>query len=174
LLTALALSSRIGVRSLKSDRSFSTTSRPNSKGKMGWLYWSWLAVDRYFVIAESFLLMYSTLWCISGGQLNWHMGVNQSFCIGIHYRHTKVLWMYENATPDSSTYLISQPLLNSSLNINHFLPSTIMIWYPNPVLTSTYFGSASVLVSSSKAFSSNVGSKSPLFFHPKAPPGFEH
>jgi ribosomal protein L7Ae-like RNA K-turn-binding protein len=33
LSTALALSSRIGVRSLRSDRSSSTTSRPSSKSK---------------------------------------------------------------------------------------------------------------------------------------------
>ena len=33
LSTALALSSRIGARSLRSDQSFSTTSRPSSKSK---------------------------------------------------------------------------------------------------------------------------------------------
>ncbi len=55
---------------------------------------------------------------------------------------------------------------------DYFLPSIIMIWYPNPVLTSTYFGFAVVLASRLKAASSNVGSKSPLFFHPKAPPEF--
>jgi hypothetical protein len=61
LSTALVLSSRIGVRSLKSDRSFSTTSKPSSKGiKTGWSQRSLLPADRYLAIAEAFLPMYST------------------------------------------------------------------------------------------------------------------
>jgi hypothetical protein len=57
LSTAPALSSRIGVRSLKSDPSYSTTSRPSNRDKMGWSQWSSLPADRYLAIAEGFLPM---------------------------------------------------------------------------------------------------------------------
>jgi len=60
LSTAPALSSRTGVRNLKSDPSFSTTSRPSNKDKMGGSQWSLLPVDRYLAIADVFLPMYST------------------------------------------------------------------------------------------------------------------
>jgi hypothetical protein len=55
LSTARVLSSRTGVRSHKSDRSFSTTSRPSNKGNMGKSEWSLLPVDRRSVIAGVFV-----------------------------------------------------------------------------------------------------------------------
>ena len=55
-------------------------------------------------------------------------------------------------------------------NTPYFLPSTMMMWYPNPVLASAYFGLLVVLASSSNATATKAGSKSPLSFHPSAPP----
>lgn len=52
----------------------------------------------------------------------------------------------------------------------YFRPSTMIIWYPNPVLTSAYLGLPVVLASSSKATFSNAGSRPPRVFHPSEPP----
>jgi len=52
----------------------------------------------------------------------------------------------------------------------YFLPSTIIIWYPNPVFTSAYFGLPVELGSSSYAVFSNAPSKLPRVFQPREPP----
>ena len=55
----------------------------------------------------------------------------------------------------------------------HFLPSTIMIWYPNPVFTSTQLGLPVVLGSRSNAAFSNAGSRLPRVFQPREPPRYQ-
>ena len=52
----------------------------------------------------------------------------------------------------------------------YFLPSTIIIWYPNPVFTSAYFGLPVELGSNSYAVFSNAPSRLPLVFQPREPP----
>ncbi len=53
---------------------------------------------------------------------------------------------------------------------HYLLPSTIITWYPCPVFTSTNFGFAVVLGSSSYAAFSNAASREPLTFQPRLPP----
>jgi hypothetical protein len=67
----------------------------------------------------------------------------------------------------------SQPkVLNvvTAKRASYFLPSTMMMWYPNPVFTSAYLGLVVVLGSSSYAAFSKAALRLPRTFQPRDPP----